>query len=132
MMSTLDEALAARDKDAVLTDWRYHEIMGVYCRFGSLPIAIYQSDSFGGMYMTEIKALKPPTSSVMTSKGPIPSAAYTSTVRVPVGFEVHPGKFPGYAVLARLMHMTADVMQDAYEHVLHHGQGSCVSAWSTN
>lgn len=128
MMSTLDEALAVRDKDTELTDWRYHEIMGVYCRFGSLPIAMFQSDHFGGMYMTEVVSISPSAGPLVKPSNPM----YRSTVRVPIGFEVHPGKFPGYAVLARLMHMPAEVMQDAYEHVLHHGQGTCSSEWSTN
>lgn len=126
MMNTLDEAVALRDKDAPLTDWRYHEVMGVYCRFGDLPISMFQSQGFGGLYMTEIKsgeALRP-----TKLAGP----TYWTTIRIPVGFEIAPGKHPGYEVLGRLMFMTPEVVQDAYEHVMIHGQGMCSSEWSRN
>lgn len=130
MMNTLDEALSVRNEDTALTDWRYHDIMGAYCRFGSLPISLYQSDRFGGLYMTDIKSTKP--TSVTGAKMPTMNPTYWSTVRVPVGFEVLPGKFPGFSVLAQLMHMPIDVVQAAYERVLHHGFGTCSFEWSMN
>jgi hypothetical protein len=128
MLNTLESAIAVRDKDVALTDWRYHEFMGVYCRFGNMTISIYQGQEFGGLYMSDVKSVTPSSGPLVKPMNP----AYWSTVRVPVGFEIIPRKFPGYPVLARLMHMTQDEVQDAYEHVLIHGQGLCSVAWSTN
>lgn len=130
MMSTLDEALIIRDKDVELIDWCFHEVMGVYCRFGSLPISLKQLDYYGCLYMTDVVSVQASVSGPLTIKMPAPS--FRSVVRVPVGFEILPGKFPGYEFLARVMHMSSEKVQDAYEHVMRHGQGRCTAEWSTN
>jgi hypothetical protein len=118
-------AIDKRNVDFELTEVRFHPIMGLYCRFGHWPIALYTADWWGGIYHTEIK-----------DNEPVQPTAYTgprnwNASRVPVGFEVLPGMRVPYAKLAELMRTETNVVQKACENLLIQGQGICSVAWST-
>lgn len=117
-------ALDKRDTDFELTDARYHPIMGIYCRFGYWPIALYTADWWGGLYHSEIRDNEP----VKPTAGP----RQWNASRVPVGFEMLPGKRLSYRELATQMRMPAAVIQAACETMVIQGQGTCSTAWSTN